>query len=191
MLDLTTAWRWPLIFGALLLVGCANVADGGIGGTGGNGVGGNGGVGGGPDGSVLVPEPLRTPIPNVPDNIRFAAEPMFDEVDRDLGIAFGTISGECTAALVCNGDDPGDQWRIEATESGMHSIALTWVSDSVDLDLILADLTPTILASSVESGNTPELIEFPLTAGESYVIQVQAFNTFGLVQPYALAVVAP
>ena len=195
MLDLSIAPRRPWIIGAFLLAACANVTDGGIGGTGGNGTGGNAGRGGGgvggAGGGPVVPEPLRTPIPDVPDNIPFAAEPGFDEVDEDLGVALGTISGECTGGLVCSGEDPGDQWLIRATETGVHSIELAWVSDTVDLDLVLADLTPTILASSRESGNTPELIEFSLTAGESYVIQVEAFNTFGLVQPYALGVSAP
>ena len=187
---------------AMLGVGCAEVAPSGTGGNGGSGGssgpggsagtgatgGGTAGTGGAPSG--ILPQPVLTAVPELPENAPFAAEPPVDSVDVGAGVALGEVAGSCFQGE-CFGTDPADQWSIQPTETGEHAISLNWASTNVDLDLFLADMNGSPLAGSVEEGNTPELLLFTLTAGQLYIIQVQAFDTLGLVQAYTLEVTGP
>jgi len=117
----------------------------------------------------------------------FAAEPPRDAVDEELGVALGEVSGTCDGGS-CSGPDPADQWSIRPSTSGEHRIRLTWASATSDLDLYLIDTNGAPLDSSAQEGTVPEVIVTSLTADQVYVIQAQAFDTFGEGQAYNLAV---
>jgi hypothetical protein len=159
---------------------CTNIdGAGGAGGT--AGIGGAGGTGGTRD-TTLLPQPVLTADPE-----SFAAEPPSDSVGAELGVATGQVVGACRSGG-CSGNDPADQWSILPTVSGEHSIHLTWVSASSDLDLYLTDDSGAPLDESVNEDTVPETIIGDLTAGRLYIIQVQTFDTGGATQAYTLRV---
>lgn len=158
----------------LVVASCANVNSGG---------GGSGGDGGSGGATAVLPQPVLDSEP-----AEFSAEPPMDAVDDSAEAAVGRLAGACRDGG-CSGADPADQWTIQPTSSGAHRIHLTWTtSNDVDLDLFLADEAGDPLDSSATVGTLPETIDRALTAGRLYIIQVQAFDTFGQTQGYTLRV---
>jgi hypothetical protein len=156
--------------------------SGGMDGTGGSGgVGGSDGTGGTAGGGVVLERVL------IADPESFAAEAN-DIVDSDDGSVAGQVFGACPAQE-CVGSDPVDQFRLTPLESGDHRIYLDFQSSvGSDLDLYLTNSEGSPLAQSATPGSVPETIISDLSTGQSYIIQVQAFDTKDALQPYTLEV---
>jgi hypothetical protein len=170
--------------------GCSTDGNGGNGGTGGNGgnggtagTGGTGGTGGSGGDLTLLPEPVLSADPQ-----SFAAEPPIDSVDEEAGVTNGEVAGACPT-IDCTGTDPVDQWTVTPVTSAEYRIALTWAPVALsDLDLYLTNSSGAEIDASATPGTTPETIVANLTAGQTFTIQVQAFETNDATQPYTLEV---
>jgi len=175
---------------AIAATGCANVdctgvpgcSTDGAGGSGSGGDGGTGGTGGSGGDLTLLPEPVLSADPQ-----SFAAEPPIDSNDAEAGVANGEVTGACPAT--CTGTDPVDQWTIMPEVTAEYRIALTWAPVAFsDLDLYLVDSNGGPIGQSATPGTTPETIVANLTAGQTFTIQVQTFETNDATQPYTLEV---
>lgn len=179
---------------------------GGAGGTPGTG---GGAGGGGAGGDCCAPscetdwgeaslEPVGEAIPP-----NFAAEPSTDssELISSADEATCTIVGELFGSCGgdgCTGNDPVDQWSITPSLDGTFRIELSWdvldtsavlVADSnADLDLYLLSSDNILLGQSTTEGRNPEAIVVDLTAGQTYTIQAQTFDSDGYVNRYTLTV---
>ena len=75
------------------------------------------------------------------------------------------------------------------SETAEYRIALTWAPVAFsDLDLYLVDSNGGPIGQSATPGTTPETIVANLSAGMTFTIQVQAFETNDATQPYTLEV---
>lgn len=177
---------------ALAVAACAQVPDssdagaGGMGGMGGPGgtdnTGGDGGAGGngGEGGMGGGIDPCSVVIPKEAEAI--------EDNDVVLGaVAKGFVSGACVGGM-CTGEDPFDRWAI-TTCGGKHSIELTWDEIQQDLDLYLSDSGGGQIGQSATPDTTSETILADLVVDETYIIEVQAFDTNGQTQAYSLEVV--
>jgi hypothetical protein len=174
---------------AIVVTSCADLERasnaGGSGGSDGTGgIGGSGGSDGtgGTAGAGVVLEPV-----SIADPESFAAE-ADDVVDSDNGTVAGQVFGACPNQA-CSGSDPVDQFRLTPLQSGNHRIYLTFQSSiGSDLDLYLTSSEGSPLAQSATPGTVPETIISNLSTGQSYIIQVQAFDTKNTLQAYTLEV---
>ncbi len=176
--------RWILLAALSVVWSCADVGTEGTGGTGGPG--GTGGTGG--SGAATTLERNTVPVPAAPAT--FAAEAT-DNVNSTQLVADGEVLGMCEGGT-CSAGDPVDQFRLLVEESGVYVIGLSWpATGGSDLDLFFLDAAGNVIDQSVDVGTTPESIMQTLSAGQTYVIHVQAFDTFDATQAYTLQVTAP
>lgn len=154
-----------------------------VGGTGGIGSGGSGGVGGSSNAGAggmggLGGDPCAVVVPK-----RYANLEASDVVQREAAV--GYVNGMCPG-LTCEGDDPIDQWSI-TTCGGDHRVRLWWDTPANNLSLFV--FTPDDSESwSSQGTSVPEVISEELTAGQEYIIQVQAVNTNDDAQAYDVTV---
>lgn len=134
------------------------------------GNGGAGGIGGADDCQVV---PTATPDSELDDTVAD-------------GVVGGSVSGACMMGS-CSGSDPFDRWSI-TTCGGDHDIELTWDDAARDLDLYLSDSSDTQIGQSATPDTMSETIRADLQQDESYVIEVQAFQTNSDTQDYRLEV---
>ena len=189
--DRTTCMLRLLVFAALqiILTSCANLDrasnTGGSSGSGGaegsGGSAGADGTGGTAGGGVVMERVLIAD----PESVAAEAD---DVVDSDDGTVAGQVFGACPAQ-VCSGSYPVDQFRLTPLQSGNHRIYLSFESSiGSDLDLYLTNSEGSPLAQSATPGSVPETIISDLSTGQSYIIQVQAFDTKNALQSYTLEV---
>jgi hypothetical protein len=143
-------------------------------------------MGGGGDCCLSSCEPVLDTIPP-----NFAAEPSTDSswLTSSGGEPICAIDGELVGACPsgCTGDDPVDQWSITPSVDGRFRLSLSWELPA-DLDLYLLGSDGSVVGQSATPGGDPETIFADLMAGQTYMIQAQAFETGSSVNRYALTV---
>ena len=117
------------------------------------------------------------------------------EPNNTVNQAKDLATGDCQSYISYNSDI--DIYRIQPDMSGYGAFAMLDIPAGCDYDMTLyqGDINDaedgTWVAYSYSAGNTPEFIEYPLQAGETYYLAVESYGGYSTQQPYRLLVLEP